>query len=89
MFGESGEPGGGIGKERFGCPGDIRDLRLMVEQLETNMTWAWRRYNWQIAGGLVICFFSSRPWGSQEMVRLQWLRSQRGINISCSGIGPR
>jgi hypothetical protein len=57
MFGESGEPGGGIGKERFGCPGDIRDLRLMVEQSETNMTWVWRRYNGQITGGLVIYFF--------------------------------
>ena len=57
MFGESGEPGGGIGKERFGCPGDIRDLGLMVEQSETNITWAWRRYNGQITEGLVIYFF--------------------------------
>jgi hypothetical protein len=59
MFGESGEPGGGIGKERFGCPGDIRDLRLIVEQSETKMTWVWRRYNGQITGGLVIYFFRS------------------------------
>ena len=57
MFGESGEPGGGIGKEWFGCLGDIRDLRLMVEQSETNMMWARRRYNGQIAGGQVIYFF--------------------------------
>ena len=59
MFGESGEPGGGIGKERFGCPGDIRDLRLMVEQSETNMTWVWRACNGQITGGLVIYFLRS------------------------------
>ena len=51
MLGESGEPGGGIGKELFGCPGDIRDLRLMVEQSEANMMWARRRYNKKIAGG--------------------------------------
>lgn len=59
MFGESGEPGGGIGKERFGCPGEIRDLRLMVEQSETNMTWVWGAYNGQITGGLVIYFLRS------------------------------